>query len=263
MWAQRQPTVLSIFPTNASIVAALWVAPLAAISLLWLATLAPTKGRKPQLSLAFVCVVATFGVLAIGAVFSFVGALSSLPGFTTFNAAHIFTTVVGVPMLALVGATAMWSSQIFGGRRLPNMINVPAVLIVAGATLLIALTEYLAGVSNSPWLIADSGDVGVLGIDNAISESTFRTLAALTAAGYVVGATGLVLAVGAYKLAMYGFARPARISRSNGVTLEWAADPRLAYNFEKVPAVFSPAPLIGLDDEIDIQNKQLAEAAKS
>ncbi len=261
LWAQRTATVDSIFPTNASIVGALWIAPLLLVVGLWLVTLAPSKGHRPKPNVALLGVLGALAVAAIASVFSAVGALSSLTGYTTFGAAHIYATVVALPILAIAAGATMWTSQIFGGRKLASIINAPAMLATVGGIVLTVIAEYLSGIANSPWLIADSSAVSILAIQDPISESTFRSLSALTAVAYVIAALGVVLFVAAFKLAMYGFAKPAKVSRTNGVTLEWAANPQLAYNFETVPPVFGPAPLIGLDDQPATSN-ELVEATK-
>jgi heme/copper-type cytochrome/quinol oxidase subunit 1 len=206
-------------------------------------------------------VLGALAVAAIASVFSAVGALSSLTGYTTFGAAHIYATVVALPILAIAAGATMWTSQIFGGRKLASIINAPAMLATVGGIVLTVIAEYLSGIANSPWLIADSSAVSILAIQDPISESTFRSLSALTAVAYAIAALGVVLFVAAFKLAMYGFAKPAKVSRTNGVTLEWAANPQLAYNFETVPPVFGPAPLIGLDDQPATSN-ELVEATK-
>ena len=243
-WAQKASSLASIFPTASTVVAVLWLVPLAAVTLTWLATLKPTAGRRVKFTVSMLAIPAVLTVIGIAVVFAAVGAGSSLPGGTSFSGAVIFVTTVALPLLALVAGVTFWSAQIFGGQKLLTIPSALASLSAASGVLVLVLSDFVAGVAKSPLLAADVAGIGFVDTDEPIKASTFKALSAISGVGnalVVIGLGGLTLLALA---AAFGRGSRAHMSNSNGVSLEWVADPTLAHNFESVPPVYTPAPLL-------------------
>lgn len=196
------------------------------VILSWLGQL--RGGLKPVTALVpLVLALATAGLGLVNALIMLInddrGAIWSQHSVTLF--------AVFVPVAGAFAALIHWAPKLVGGT-IPNPMAGLASLAVLGGALLYTLSGALLGADAS----ADYAAVWS-------TDDGHGGLATLGAAGIGAAALGLlVLAAGfASARSKSGAADP----YGSGVTLEWAAaSPPPAHNFDSVPDVTSPTPLV-------------------
>jgi cytochrome c oxidase subunit 1 len=217
-------------PTAAS---ALIVAPVGAVALLWLASMAFGAPRF-HISLAFVA--GFLGLAAFGAVNAGVAAFAEVDGNTAWTTAHVHVVAFGAPLLLAVAALYHWAPKMWG-RSLSAGLGGLVFLALFGGFFLNGLGSYLLGYDGAPAHVEEYADNMQLNYSR------------LAAAGGVVIALGVVLLV-ADVLRVASAARRADAGEADpyeGLTLEWATDsPPPPDNFAAVPEVRSPEPLYDL-----------------
>jgi len=191
------------------------------------------KGRvKAHVSLLFV--VGWILLLALAAANGIIAALVGVEG-RAWTEGFLHTAVFGAPTLLVAGAVYHWAPKLFG-RHLHQATGGAVFLLLFGGFALLGLGDFLLGYNDAPARLAD--------YPPGEDWGTFATLATI---GGVLLALGAVLLVADIVRALAGKARAAEEDPYEGLTLEWAAaSPPPPHNFDAIPEVRSPYPVLDL-----------------
>ena len=148
-----------------------------------------------------------------------------------------FVYVAYGTVLGVIGGVLHWAPKLWG-RRIPELKAIPLALLGVLATILASLPYYVAGFAGQP---AASSLYSYSGPD-----SLWNVLV-LVGHGLMVLT---VLAVFALLIATFtGDGEPAGDDPWGGHTIEWAApSPAPPNNFVDVPSIFSPEPMLDLQE---------------
>jgi len=150
---------------------------------------------------------------------------------TGWSEASVFFFAVGIPLAGAVAALVHWAPKLVGGPMAAPAAGLASLAVAGGLTLLLA-SGALLGADGAPdfaavWDASDGRD----------------TLAILGAVGIAIAALGVLVLAAGYASARSKAGAPDPYG--SGATLEWAAaSPPPPHNFDSVPDVTSPTPLL-------------------
>lgn len=191
------------------------------------------KGRvRPHVSLLFVA--GWVLLLALAAANAAIAALVGVDG-RAWTEGFLHTAVFGAPTLLVAGSVYHWAPKLFG-RHLSQAAGGAVFLLLFGGFALLGLGDFLLGYNGAPARVADypAGE----------NWGTFASLG--TIGGLLLAAGGIVLIADVLR-ALAGKAPAAEEDPYEGLTLEWAAaSPPPPHNFDAIPEVRSPYPVLDL-----------------
>ena len=196
------------------------------VVLTWLAQLRHGVKAIPSL-LPLVLTLATAGLALLNGLFAL---LNDERG-TIWSQHSITLVAVFIPLVGAIAALMHWAPKLVGGAVAAPLATLSALAATGGAALYIASGALLGADGSADYAATFAKEDGHGG------------LAMLGAVGIALAAAGVVLLALAYAGARNkaGAADP----YGTGTTLEWAAaSPPPAHNFDSVPDVTSPTPLL-------------------
>jgi heme/copper-type cytochrome/quinol oxidase subunit 1 len=205
--------------------------PVGIIVLVLLGTL--VKGRlKAHVSLLFVAGYVL--LLGFGAINGIIAGLAGVDG-KAWTEGHLHVVIFGGPTLLVAGAVYHWAPKLFG-RQLSAATGGAVFLLLFGGFLLMGLGDYLLGYNGAPAHVND--------FPPGEDWGTYATLG--TVGGYLLTAGALLFTLDVMRAAG-SKTKDASADPYEGLTLEWAAaSPPPPHNFDAVPEVRSPYPVLDL-----------------
>jgi cytochrome c oxidase subunit 1 len=195
--------------------------------------------------------VITFVVLALGALTSGeLGAVEALDLFGTSAVSAGYGFAVAGGLAAAIAALTWWASKIWGRVLNPALVQGAAALVLLGG-LLVGLPELISGFLDQPdpGSLADLDDTQMLVAPGL--ESAVELLNGIVVAGWALLAFGLLAITLALAQLSTGKDREAIDDDpwGDGQTLEWSlSSPPGPNNFDEVPTVTSPTPLLATEE---------------
>lgn len=191
------------------------------------------KGRvRPHVSLLFV--VGWILLLALGAANGIIAALVGVDG-RAWTTAHLHVVIFGAPTLLVAGSIYHWAPKLLG-RHLHQATGGAVFLLLFGGFALMGLGDYLLGYNGAPARVSDYPP-----------GEDWGTFALLGTVGAVLLALGVLLLLADIVRALAGKTKAAEEDPYEGLTLEWAAaSPPPPHNFDAIPEVRSPYPVLDL-----------------
>ena len=214
------------------------LAPVASLVLNWLLTLRGGKGAKADLSSSpMLHALGAVPVLALGLLGAAVAAFGAggEAQRTYWSVATQHTLFFGFSTVGAVAAVSYWAPKLWG-RHLSERLGKLQVLALVGGVLLSFLPMFVLGAQGMRARTA-TFDPG----------SGFAPANAVATAGSLVLAVGIVIfAANFVGCAVAGWGRRAEADPWGGHTLEWAtSSPPPIHNFDSLPALTSPTPMLG------------------
>lgn len=218
LWTGNLSLLHSPFGPVATLGGVLVGLPLALSLLTWLGTLRTARPRFHSSVLfvvAFLLVAGLVALLSVAAVFVKVENFEA----EAFRNGQIALLMLALPLLGLAGAASHWAPKLWGRTASGGAAGLQCLLLLGGP-ILTAAPAYLIGFG-------------------AARSDALQLLGAL---GSAVTAAGLLVFV----INLVGRNRTATEAQpGDGLTLEWStSSPPAAHNFEQIPDIRSPYPLV-------------------
>jgi heme/copper-type cytochrome/quinol oxidase subunit 1 len=166
---------------------------------------------------------------------------------TVFEEGAVLYVAYGTA-LAVMGGVIYWAPKLWG-RLLPDKQTLPLALLGLAATVLASLPLYVAGFLDQVGGIpADDADVAaMLSLDGIDGGSLWIVLSLI---GHGLMALTVIAFAGLMLKTFTGRGDAADENPYGGHTIEWSTpSPAPAHNYEHVPTVTSPEPLLDQTDE--------------
>ena len=220
-----------VLPTYSPLTA-LVALPIGVVALAWLRT---ALADRPRFHVSILFVAGFLALIGFGALHLVAAAVVGVRG-QAWATGHLHTVAFGAPTLLLFAAVYHWAPKMTG-RHPSQKLGALCFLGLFGGFSFLGLGSYLLGYDGAPAHRAD--------YPFASGTSTFAALALLGAGLVVVGI--LAFGLDGLRTAVGHRAEEAEDDPYEGLTLEWATpSPPPPQNFESVPEVRSPHPLLDL-----------------